>query len=701
LLATYRPADVVISGHPLKALKQELQVHGQCEELPLGFLTVGEVEQYLTTKFRHKQFPPELGRLLHQSTEGNPLFMVNVVEEWVRQGLLIETEGQWQMAANVEDLAAGVPESLRQMIEKQLGRLTPEEQRMIETASVVGSEFTTATVAAGVEEQLEQVEAGFERLAKREQFLHARGTETSANGTVTGHYGFLHALYQQVLYERLTPMRCIALHRCIGAWQERTFGARGGEHAAELAMHFERGRDYPRAVQYLGQAANNAMRRNAYQEAITLLTRALSTLTFLPDTTERTHQELALHIALGVPLLMAKGYAAPQIEQTYARAQEICQQLGAHPQHLPAMAGLFRFHLVRSELATARALGEQVMSLAQTNTDPLFRAAAHSMLGVAFVWLGEFPAAHDHLEQGRQLYHPQQHSSVELVYGDDTGVVCHAYRASTLWYLGYPDQARWSSQEALALARDLAIPHIVAFALDSAAWLHFHCREEHAAWEYLEALEAIASTQGFQHWLAANTIMQGRRLVQQHQQREGIALMCQGLAAYRATGAELGRAQFLPLLVEAYSQVGQVQEGLTLLTETLTAIQRTGERNYEAELFRFQGELLLAQECTEQGAQSQKPKVKSQRSKVQSRTSAIANPQLEAEGCFLDAIEIARRQHAKSLELRAVMSLARLWQRQGKEAKARQLLAEIYGWFTEGFDTKDLQEAKALLTELS
>ena len=496
-------------------------------------------------------------------------------------------------------------------------------------------------------------------------------------------------------------MRRIALHRRIGEWEEGAFGARVGEHAAELAMHFERGQDYPRAVHYLRQAAENAMRRNAYQEAIALLNRALGALTLLPDTPERTQQELALHIALGVPLLMTKGYAAPEIEHTYARAQEICQQLGAQPQHLPALAGLFRFHLVRAELVTARALGEQAMQLAQSSSDPLFRAAAHSMLGVTLVWCGELPAARDHLEQGQNLYDPQQHRYVALVYGDDTGVVCRAYGASTLWYLGYPDQARRSIQEALSLARELSIPHIVAFALDSAAWLQLRCQEGPATWEYLEALEALASKQGFQHWAAANTILRGRRLMWQRQEGEGIALMRQGLAAFRATGAELGRAQFLTLLVEAYGQMGQTEEGLRLLTEALTVIHKTGERHNEAELYRLQGELTLQQSRASLPQVQGKPQTRHKKVSVVSSQLSVPSSQAEAEACFHKAIETARQQQAKSLELRAVMSLSRLWQQQGKKNEAHEMLAEIYGWFTEGFDTKDLQEAKALLEELS
>jgi predicted ATPase len=271
LIGTYRSADVVVSGHPLRAMKQELQVHGQCEELPLGFLTVTEVNQYLATRFPQQHFPPELGQIIHQSTEGNPLFMVNVADYWVSHGVLVETNGQWQLAAKIENITTEVPESLRLMIERQLERLAPEERRMVEAASVVGGEFLTAAVAAGLEEGA-RIEELCEELAKRAQFLRARGTETLADGTITGRYGFLHALYQQVLYERLTAVRRIRLHRRIGDWEEEAYGERVSDIAAELAMHFERGQDYARAVRYLTQAGQNALQRSAHPEAIRLLT---------------------------------------------------------------------------------------------------------------------------------------------------------------------------------------------------------------------------------------------------------------------------------------------------------------------------------------------------------------------------------------------------------------------------------------------
>jgi predicted ATPase len=695
LLGTYRPAEVIVSGHPLKALKQELRVHGRCEELPLGFFTEEEVAQYLAARFARQQLPPALGRILHQSTEGNPLFLVNVVDYWVSQRMLVETAGQWQLAARVEDLAAGVPESLRQMIERQVGRLTPEEGRLLEAASVAGVEFVTAAVAAGLEEQTMRVEEWCEGLAKRGQFLQARGTETAAEGTVTGRYGFLHALYQQVLYERAAVVRRVRLHRRIGSWEERVYGGRGSDIAAELAMHFERGHDYARAVQYLGQAAKNAGRRHALQEAVALLNKGLELLKMLPDTPERTQQELALRIALGVPLLMTKGYAAPEVEHTYARARKLCQQLGESPQLLLALAGLFQFYFVRAELQTARELGKQLLALAQRQPDPVFLARSHMSLGLPLFWLGEFALAREHLEQGVALYDPQQHSPPVFRAVQDR-IVLLSYAAITLWQLGYPDQALERSHEAIALARESSHPFNLAMALDFASWFHQFRREWQAVQAQTEAAITVSTDHGFSYWLAVGTILQGWARAEQGYGEEGLMQVRQGLAAYRTTKAELGWPHWLALLIDGYGKRGQTQEGLATVAEALARVEKTGERWCEAELYRLKGELSL-----QSAVRRPKAEVQSLQSVFRNPQSAIRNPQLEeAEACFHKAIELARRQQAKSLELRATMSLARLWRQRGKRHEAHSMLSEIYHWFTEGLATKDLQEAKALLDDL-
>jgi len=301
----------------------------------------------------------------------------------------------------------------------------------------------------------------------------------------------------------------------------------------------------------------------------------------------------------------------------------------------------------------------------------------HNELGMILFCLGEFVLAQDHLEQGIALYDPRKNSP--LVSGDvqDPKVTCLSYAALALWLLGFPDRALKRIHEALTLAQELSHPFSLAFALDYAAYLDHFRREGHAAQERAEALMLLATEQGFPLWLADGTVLHGWTLAEQGK-GEGIAQIRQGLVAKRATGAELARLYELALLAKAQGKVGQAEEGLSTLAEALAVVDKTGERRYEAELYRLKGELTL------------------QQSNVQD----LAFRGKEVEECFYKAIEIASKQQAKSWELRASTSLSRLWQQQGKQQEAHHLLSAIYGWFTEGFDTKDLQEAKALLDEL-
>ena len=689
LIGTYRPAAVLVDGHPLQAVKPELQMHKQCEEMPLGFLTEAAVAEYLTVRFPRNHFPAELARVIHRHTDGNPLFMVNVVDYVVAQELIVEVDGWGEVKVGVEAVEVGVPESLRRMVEQQIDGLSRAEQQVLEAASVAGAEFSAAAVAAGLEEEEVQVEERCEGLARRGQFLKSSGQSDWPDGTVAGRYGFIHPLYQNVLYDRVTVGRRLQLHRRIGERQEAGYQERTGGIAAELAVHFEQGRDYRRAVQYLWQAAENALRRCAYQEAINHLIKGLALLKTLPDTFARTQQELTLQVTLGAALITTKGYAAPEVEKTYARARELCQQIGETPQLFAVLWGLWVFYFVRGELETARELGEQLFSLAQGVQDPALLLEAHVALGSTLFCLGELTPALAHLEQGIALYDPQQYGSHAFLYGQDPGMVCLSWAAWTLWLLGYPDQALKRSHEALTLVQTLSHPPSLAYALGCAAVVHQLCGEGQVAQERAQAVIALSREQGFAFWVAMGTVLGGWALAEQEQREEGIAQMRQGLAAWRDTGAEMSRPYFLALLAAAYGKAGQALEGLSVLTEALAGVHKNMERFCEAELHRLKGELTL-----------QQSKVQSPKSKVTNTQHPTPSTQAEAEACFVKAIDMARCQSAKSWELRAVMSLSRLWQRQGKKKKARKLLAEIYGWFTEGFATADLQEAKALLEEL-
>jgi predicted ATPase len=362
------------------------------------------------------------------------------------------------------------------------------------------------------------------------------------------------------------------------------------------------------------------------------------------------------------------------VERLYTRARALCEQVGEPPQLFRVLWGLWGVYGQRGEYQTTRALGEQLFSLAQGLQDPDLLLEAHHVLWAELFFGGELVIARPHLEQGLQLYDPQRHRTHAALYsGHDAGVCYRSIAAQSLWLLGYPDQAVVSSQAALALAQQLAHPFSLGFTLRWAAVLHHLRQEVPLTQARAEATMIIATDHGFLQQLVQATILRGWALAACGHGEEGRAQIHQGLASYQAMGATAERPYYLALLAEASAKVGQTAEGLEALTEALATLAKSRVRWWEAELYRLRGELLLQHT----GAQPE-----------------------AAEACFQQALAVARRQQARSLELRAAMSLTRLWQRQGKRAAARELLTPIYGWFTEGFDTADLQKAKGLLDEL-
>jgi DNA-binding winged helix-turn-helix (wHTH) protein/predicted ATPase len=682
VIGTYRPMDVLVRAHPVRTVVQELQRHGQCAELPLASLTDAGVAAYVAVRYAGRSLPEGLARLIRRRTGGNPLFMVSVVDAIERQGLLQEGAQASTVLEGLEAVAGGLPESLRHLIEQQLGQVSPEDRRVLEAASVAGVEFSAAAVAAGVNLEELDVEERCAALARREQFLQARGIAEWPDGTVAARYGFIHAVYQEGVYEWVPAGRRVWLHQRIGARQEAGYGTQVREIAAALAVHFERGRDPRRAVQYLWQAGSNALQRSAHREAIIHLTRGLALLQTLPDTPERLLHELVLQASLGTPLIATKGWAAPEVATAYRRAQALWERLGETPQYCWVLYGLCAWHAMRAEWQTARALMERLLTLAQRVHHPTLLMHAHLGLGGILYCLGAFAAVRAHIEQGLALYDPQTHTPAVSDAVHDPEVVGRCCAAGALWHLGYPEQARQHLDAALTRAQELAHPFTLAQVFYCATTFALVRREVQVARERADALITLATAQGFPFQLASGRLCRGLVLIEQGQQEEGMRQIQQGLAAHRATGAAAGQPYALAFLARAYGQDGQSNKGRQVLDEALTLVHRTGERCYEAELYRLKGELLLQE--------GKSPKAQS-----------LGQRLAEAEQSFRQALAVARSQQAKTLELRAAMSLGRLWQQQGRCSEARRLLAEVYGWFTEGFDTADLQEAKALLEALA
>jgi predicted ATPase len=449
-------------GHPLQRAVQELKMHRRGDELALTLLTEAAVAEYLTARFPGTTLPDGLVRLVYQRTEGNPLFMVNVVDAWEAQGWLEEGAGTEGRQAGVDELAQGVPESLRQMLVQQLEQLSHEEQRVLTAASAAGVEFSAAAVAAALDMDVVEAERRCEGLARRQQWLRSVGIDEWPDGTVAGRYAFIHALYHSVAYGSVTAARLIHLHRRLGAGEEEAFGIHAREIAAELALHFERGRDYHKAVQYLRHAAETAGQRHAHREAIQYLRRALGLLKAIPDGAQGLRQELELQLALGPALMVTRGFAALEVADTYARARQLCEQLGDQPRLFPVVFGLWRSSHVRGHLEAACVLGQQLVSLATRQNDPTLLVEAHGPLGQTLCVRGELSQARAHLQRVVTLYESARHSASAARFGYDPGIYAHAIDAILQFMRREGNGSLEQLEESLMLSTEHGFPYLQA-----------------------------------------------------------------------------------------------------------------------------------------------------------------------------------------------------------------------------------------------
>jgi len=392
-------------------------------------------------------------------------------------------------------------------------------------------------------------------------------------------------------------------------------------------------------------------------------------------------------------LIATEGYAAEAVGIAYMRARELSQQTGETPDLSEVLWGLWAFHILRAELGEAREIAEEFLGLSERLPYPGLAMRGHVAMEITFFHLGEVARVGEHFEKALSLYDPERYRDDAFFYSQNPGVIMRCHAAWALWFLGQPDQALTRIKEALTLARELTEPHGLAHALFFAAILHQLRREEPMAQENAKAVISFSREHGLVMYQAMGTIVQAWALLKQGRAEHAVEQMRQGLAALQATGTERVRPHFLALLAEAMDTDRQVEEGLRLLEEAQALIDRNGERYYQAELYRLKGELLLKQSTARTVAQA----ARGGDAVVETEASAVT----DAEACFYQAIKLAQGQKAKSLELRAVISMARLYQNQGRQKEARSLLAPIYDTFTEGFDTMDLRESKALLDQLS
>ncbi len=652
IVLTYRPEfsppwpdQAYLSAIDLTRLKR-VQVDAMVSQLTAG-----------------KALPSALHQHIVSRSDGIPLFVEELTKMVLESELLREGPRRYELMGPLPALA--IPATLQDSLMARLDRLVTA-RGIAQLGAVIGRQFSYALLQAVSQVDETTLQREMARLIDAE-LVYQRGELPQAT------YIFKHTLIQEVAYQSLLKSTRQQVHQRIAQVLSEAFPNVVKAQPELLAHHATEAGLTEQAVTYWQQAGQHALRRSANVEAAAHFRRGLSLLNTLPDTPDRRQHELTLQAALAPALIATQGFAAPAVVNAYFRARELCQQVGTTSQLFPVLRGLWVCLEVRADLQTARTLGEQLLDHAQRDPEPARAVEAHRALGNTFFWLGELETARDHLERGIALYDAKQHHALAFLYGTDPGVVCWAYLAWTYWLLGLPDQALESSHQALELAQTLAHAHSEAAALNWAGVLHQMRREAQAAYERADALIALAKTQGFPYWLAQGIILQGWALAAQGEPEVAIEQMHRGLTAYRATGAEILRPYWLALEAEAHTLAGRPEEALQAVNDGLRSVYATGEHWYHAELYRLKGELLLVQ------------------------PHSMPN---EAETYFQEALTSARQQHAISLEMRAAMSLSRMWLDQGEAVRAEALLRPIYYGLAEGFGTADLRDAKALLATL-
>jgi DNA-binding winged helix-turn-helix (wHTH) protein/tetratricopeptide (TPR) repeat protein len=666
LIGTYRPAEAMADNHPLKTVAQELQAHQLCREMPLGFLSQEAIRTYLARRFAGHKFPAEIVAWIHRRTEGNPLFMVNVLDHLVAHGFITQSGESWTLNLKLEKADSEVPPTIQQIIERQIERCSSQEQHLLLAASVVGVEFSAAAAAAALGRNADRIESLCRGLAKRHVLLQSAAIHQLPGGKRDPCYRFSHVLYQYTCYQRLPEDLKTQLHRRLAEYIERTHRRRISDFAAPLAMHFEQGREYSRAIKYYQQAAANANWRYAGQEAKSLAEHGIKLLEEASVDSERALIEIGLQIELGTALVTNGGRGSDEVKRAFARAPELLRKLGRdNKSDLPfsALWGLWNYSRVAAEYSAARETAERMLQLAEAEQDTAMLDRAHYALGITMMDHGEFAGALQHMEYG-------------------TTTVSRVYTARILWILGYPDRALKHVEE--TLARALAVPNTedCIFAYMAMARVHVMRREIERALDCAQKALSLARQQHIlELWLSPMRGICGWALAKLGRTNEGIEQMRQILAAYKGIRHTNIKPFLWAMLAEILGDAGQIEEALAAVQDSLDAARSTGMKNHEAEIFRLRGELLLK-------------KVTMHRPSVAKRLSA------EAESCFEQAVAISCQQQAKSFELRATASLARLWQKQNRPAEARERLTTICHWFTEGRDTLDLREARDLIREL-
>ncbi|HYL60447.1 MAG TPA: hypothetical protein VEU51_16385 [Candidatus Acidoferrales bacterium] len=662
VIGTYRDAELNVTQELARTLED--LIRGRlATRVRLKGLPREEVAAMLSS-LSGKSPPAAVVGEIFAETEGNPFFVEELFRHLEEETRLYDSSGQFRLQLQIAELDA--PPSVRLVVGRRLLRLSDLTQKLLATAAVIGRFFSFEILQAASDADANSI---LEHVEEAEN----AGLVFSVEESPKARFTFSHELTRQAVLAGLSAARRQRLHLEVADAIERTYSTTAesslDDHLSELAHHYAHSTDTRQAVKYLHLAGEQAAACYAMVEAVRLYSTALKLLEEVPETPERDRRELALQLAIGPALMAVRGWGAAEVERAYARARKLCEQLGELAQLFPILYGLWINHLERFEFRSAYQIGAELLLRAESSGDPTLLLQAHHAVGLSANRMGRFPRAKEHFETTLSLCGARGLRPL----GVDMEVVCRSELSWALWFLGYPEQALKMNHAAVDLARALCDPISLVFAESLLCHLLHHRREVRDFQETAEHAIAICAEHGFVYASAHATVCRGAAMTELGRSEEGLEQIQKGFAAHRAIGVEVNRPEFLYWLAEAYCATGRLDDALDTLTKAAGVSEKHEYRCLDAEIYRLRGEILLRR-----------------------RNSGSA----EAQGCFQQGIEIARKQSAKALELRTTTSLARLLDKQGRRNEARTMLADVYNWFTEGFDTADLKDAKALLDEL-
>jgi DNA-binding SARP family transcriptional activator/predicted ATPase len=655
-------AEEVGAQHPLTTLLYDLQRTEQVMEIMLGPLNAADAGR-LTAHIAGQELDVDQLRELYRETEGNPLFVVEMARAGVDRRLEIANRSLTAQRRSPTSHLQSLPPRMHAVIAARLAQLSAPARQLASLAATNGRAFTFDVLARASDDDEDSLVRALDELWQR-RIVREQGANT---------YDFSHDKLREVAYAEVSPMHRQLMHRRVARALEAVFASDLDPVSGQIAAHYEQAGRPNQAIEYYRRAAAVAQHVYAHEEAINLFTRALDLLERLPNSAQSAAEELSLRLALAVSIRVTKGWAARELRPVLGRAWELSQQVGEPAQRFLVLVGLSADYIVRGEIQRGHDLALQLLELAQQIDAPPLLVIAHSTLAGNHLLFGNQPLARQYFARARELYDPQRHHQEHaILFGPDYGVLTLCWGAHNLWCLGYTDQARQWSHEALALAQELAHPFSQSMAMTYATMLSLWCGEIEAAQEHAAAALAQATQHNATYYQRWATILYAWIQARRRSGEDEIVRLRQALADFRAIDAGMRWPYYLSLLAQIHAQAGQPDEAIAVLDEAQATSATTQEHWWDAELHCLRGELLLMQGADERDVVT----------------------------TFQQALEIARQQQAKSLELRTTVSLARLWQNQARHAEARQMLAEVYGWFSEGFDTHDLQEARALLEQL-